>query len=185
MNSCSANNIHDVSCQVCNVPKIYSDRYRCLVCVDYDLCGFCFEERRISKTHSNEHVMVHLKVPKELFNRHVRDDKEITLLGIREILIGKHHEFNCDRCLNMIVGVRFKCDTCYQYNLCFRCMELRKTSKHHQRDHPLYSPQIMKVCQKLVFSTFKKVLYWAVAQSVRWSCLIFIRNFYLVLSQTC
>ena len=130
-------NVHDVSCSGCNSTQIYSDRYRCLVCVDYDLCGNCFEERRQTKAHLSGHTMAHLKVPNELFGQFIRHVKEITLKKIHELLAGQRHDNVCNGCRTPIIGVRFKCDTCYNYNLCSRCMEQRVTSKQHQNTHPL------------------------------------------------
>ncbi|CAF1296310.1 unnamed protein product [Rotaria sordida] len=94
----SSDNMHNVSCNGCNSTKIYSDRYRCLQCIEYDLCGNCFEERRQTKEHLSGHAMVHLKVPNELFGQPIRHSKEITLTKINELLAGKHHDLTCQVC---------------------------------------------------------------------------------------
>ena len=139
----ASDNIHFVSCKACESSQIYSDRYRCLQCADYDLCGNCFEERRQSKEHVSGHAMAHLKLPNELFNQPVRSSREITLTKIGELLAGKRHNIDCNGCRISIVGVRFKCDTCHNYHLCLTCMRQHVTSKQHQSSHPLIatSPQ--------------------------------------------
>ncbi|CAF0831256.1 unnamed protein product [Rotaria sp. Silwood1] len=65
----SSGNTHNASCDSCRSAKIYSDRYKCLQCIDYDLCGHCFEERRETRPHSSGHAMVHFKIPNELFGQ--------------------------------------------------------------------------------------------------------------------
>ncbi|CAF4644918.1 unnamed protein product [Rotaria sp. Silwood1] len=65
----SSDNTHNASCDSCRSAKIYSDRYKCLQCIDYDLCGHCFEERRETRPHSSGHAMVHFKIPNELFGQ--------------------------------------------------------------------------------------------------------------------
>lgn len=44
----------------------------------------------------------------------------------------------CDICKIQIKGVRFKCDTCVDYDLCFDCYEQKKsTLSHSASEHPL------------------------------------------------
>ncbi|CAF2390569.1 unnamed protein product [Rotaria sp. Silwood2] len=133
----SSGNTHNASCDGCRSAHIYSDRYKCLQCIDYDLCGYCFEERRETRPHSSGHAMVHFKIPNELFGEHVPCPNDITLAKLNELLAGKQHNTKCDGCSIQIVGVRFKCDTCHNYNLCSKCMQQRVTSKNHQSTHPL------------------------------------------------
>ena len=129
--------VHNVRCDSCRSTKIYSDRYKCLECVDYDLCGNCFEERCQTKEHLSGHPMAHMKIPKELFGQPIRTSKEITLTRVQEMLAGKKHNLECDGCRTSIVGARFKCDTCHSYNLCSSCLKQRVVSKQHRSTHPL------------------------------------------------
>lgn len=133
----SYDNIHNISCDGCKSAQIYSDRYKCLQCIDCNLCGNCFEERRQTKEHSTGHAMVHFKLPNELFGQPIRHSNQITLKKINELFIGKQHGIECNGCRQSIVNVRFKCDTCHNYNLCSGCMQQRITSKNHNNTHPL------------------------------------------------
>ena len=133
----SYDNMHYVPCSACQSTQIYSDRYNCLQCDHYNLCGNCFEERRQTKAHSSGHAMIHFRVPNELFGRPIHDSNQMTLKKIKELFHTQRHGMQCDKCEQSIVGIRFKCDTCYNYNLCFKCMEQRAVSKNHQNTHPL------------------------------------------------
>lgn len=141
--------IHHVQCSVCKVePLIQTERYRCLECSTkssgYDLCGRCFQKRRQSGSHESGHVMVHFKLPNEFLGIEVNSSRVQLYLGQLknyDILQNEYHKgITCDgdcRRSNF-KGLRFKCDTCPNYNLCERCaIELRSTTKNHQRDHPL------------------------------------------------
>ena len=38
-------------------------RYKCMICRDYDACGQCFENRKVSKSHKMTHPMLPLPFP--------------------------------------------------------------------------------------------------------------------------
>jgi hypothetical protein len=42
---------HPVSCSVCRLEGFRIDRYKCLICNDYDQCAQCFEKRLYTKHH--------------------------------------------------------------------------------------------------------------------------------------
>lgn len=133
----SSGNTHNVTCDSCLSRHIYSDRYKCLQCTDYDLCGHCFEERRQSKSHLTGHAMVHFKIPKELFGQNISNSNEVTLSKLQKLFENKQHNTHCNGCSRNIIGIRFKCDTCHNYNLCLNCMQKGTVSKNHQNTHPL------------------------------------------------
>ena len=45
------------TCDYCDKKNFTEYRYKCLICDDYDLCGKCFEERRLTKQHELSHPM--------------------------------------------------------------------------------------------------------------------------------
>ncbi|CAF1946493.1 unnamed protein product [Rotaria magnacalcarata] len=144
----SSGNIHNATCDSCRSRRIYSDRYKCLQCDDYDLCGHCFEGRCQTKSHSSDHAMVHFKIPNELFGQYFPNPSEVTLGKLTELFSNKKHNIKCSGCSVEIVGVRFKCDICHNYNLCSKCMQRGVVSKNHQQTHPLVvasSQSLLKV----------------------------------------
>lgn len=128
--------IHRIQCCGCGLPHIYQDRYKCLECYNYDLCNRCFDKRRETLKHMNEHIMVHFSDLDELFGEPVIDvNITVTLQKFKEKYSEQIHvNIECNNCkMKPIVGLRFKCDDCHDYDLCVTCMEKRI----HDSSHPL------------------------------------------------
>ncbi|UJR31530.1 hypothetical protein I4U23_019019 [Adineta vaga] len=127
---------HRIQCRACSSLRIIGDRYKCLECSDYDLCGRCFDQRRETFHHLNRHAIVHYSGPDEIFGESVMNVKAmITLTAFKEKYhLEEHIDIGCNICkMNPLNGLRFKCDTCHDYNLCVSCMEKRL----HDQSHPL------------------------------------------------
>ncbi|CAF3921731.1 unnamed protein product [Rotaria sp. Silwood1] len=150
MNNVESDNtrdIHDAECASCKMKPIRQvDRYHCLECSspNYDLCGRCFERRRQTGNHLSGHAMAHFKLPNELLGMQFNNiDNEVKLSKLKKLdtlRYEKHDGINCDGVChqNNFVGLRFKCDTCPNYNLCETCaITKRVCTKNHERDHPL------------------------------------------------
>lgn len=132
------NEVHKVPCASCGRSPISSDRYKCLICDNINLCAKCFEQRRESNTHKSGHAFAHFKSPGELFGRSVTDD-EVTLTKLKQFYSNEEHKsIKCDGCQSpTIKGLRFKCDTCPRYDLCLQCFKNRVTTETHTTNHPL------------------------------------------------
>lgn len=130
-------NVHDVQCQICQSKKIYSDRFKCLVCDEFDLCGICFEEKRENKTHKTGHPLVHISIPNEVLGRRMTNIERLTVDKLEQMFDGKIHDTICSSCRSSIIGLRFKCDSCYNYNLCSTCTKNRVNDKNHHRTHSM------------------------------------------------
>ena len=130
--------IHRVRCDACGTKPIETDRYKCLNCGDIDLCGPCFERRRESAEHKSGHLFAHFKSPGELFGQTVKDE-DVTLSKLKRAYGNDIHEsISCDGCrAESIKGLRFKCDSCPNYDLCERCAENGVTTKNHDTSHSL------------------------------------------------
>ena len=147
----STGDVHDAECATCGMKPIRNvDRYRCLECSisssssGYDLCGRCFEKRRVSEKHLTGHPMIHFKLPNEYLGILVNDaNREVNLNEIRKLrtLVNERHDgIKCDGICHQttIQGLRFKCDSCPNYNLCDTCALIKHiTTKKHQSDHPI------------------------------------------------
>ena len=128
--------MHLTRCCGCEVPRIYEDRYKCLECHNYDLCGRCFDQRRETESHKSGHVMVHFSDQNELFSEPITNDNAtITLDKFKEKYRNEEHaNVSCGICkITPIKGLAFKCDICHNFDICINCMEKRT----HDQTHPL------------------------------------------------
>ncbi|XP_052811381.1 uncharacterized protein LOC128239001 isoform X3 [Mya arenaria] len=103
---------HGATCDGCNM-QIVGLRYNCITCLDYDLCQACFDKA------------VHIG----------HDMKQISYQshGMGRSLTGNfvHRGLHCDGCnATPIIGTRYKCMSCYEYDLCDGCMSKRVHPNH-------------------------------------------------------
>lgn len=49
--------ISGVSCDSCLKNNFRGRRYKCLICIDYDLCATCYESGATTNQHTTEHPM--------------------------------------------------------------------------------------------------------------------------------
>jgi len=102
-----------VMCDDCGAMPIVGIRYKCTVCRDFDLCSTCEAKGK----HPAEHNLIKMRPQPPAEAPAVHD-------GI-----------SCDLCHVLpIVGTRYKCATCNDYDMCQTC-QARDTK--HPRDHPL------------------------------------------------
>lgn len=108
----------NVRCDGCNVFPIVGARYSCTVCPDYDLCATC----EASAVHPAEHPLLKFRQP---VNAQV-----------------VHRGITCDGCQQSpITGIRFKCKTCSDYDLCESC----EAKNVHPADHPMVKFKVEKM----------------------------------------
>jgi next-to-BRCA1 protein 1 len=101
--------IHEgITCDECGMRPLIGFRHKCLTCPDYDLCSGC----RPKTTHCHQAMTI----------------IGSTDMSSREV----HQRAGCDGCsMNPIVGFRFKCLVCPDYDLCSLC---KFNSIHSQHD---------------------------------------------------
>jgi hypothetical protein len=132
----------NVTCDSCNKSNFKSYRYKCLTCDDYDLCGWCFEQKKFnSNNHKSSHPMVRFDQPNELYGIEFESkNNEIKLNNfLTKFKDEVHSTTTCDSCLTCpIKGLRFKCDVCSDYDMCYDCYIKKKESKIHKfNDHTM------------------------------------------------
>jgi len=112
----------NVTCDGCNTFPIIGTRFKCLDCSDYDLCQPC--ESSESSDHPSDHAMMQYKNPK---NEYVQFDTV-------------HKGITCDGCeIKPIVGWRYKCSVCRDYDLCEACNAI---GDKHDLNHPLVKMKV-------------------------------------------
>lgn len=134
----NSSEVHRVRCGACGNNPIRGDRYKCLQCDNFNLCAGCFESRTEVKDHKSGHLLVHFRLPNEIFGRAVTDD-EVTLEKLKQFYAKEVNDsVNCDGCKKgEFTGLRFKCDSCADYDLCEKCATTGVITNEHQSTHPL------------------------------------------------
>ena len=109
-------------CDGCNVAPIKGIRYHCEQCPDYDLCEKCYaSEKATNHGHSFQAIKKEV-IPEIKLKSHANVDKNV------------HLNVTCDGCgVHPIVGVRYKCGVCPNFDFCENC-EKKEALKH---GHPL------------------------------------------------
>lgn len=109
--------VHHASCDKCgDGRRIEGSRYKCLDCDDFDMCETCF---KTPESHNPAHSFVRL---------HEKDDFVAAKSGSG--VSRNHHRCMCDGCLKPIVGSRFVCYDCVDFDYCATCMETKRPTSH-------------------------------------------------------
>eukprot|EP00463_Aulacantha_scolymantha_P003382 TRINITY_DN4240_c0_g1_i1.p1 TRINITY_DN4240_c0_g1~~TRINITY_DN4240_c0_g1_i1.p1 ORF type:complete len:249 (-),score=32.24 TRINITY_DN4240_c0_g1_i1:152-898(-) len=104
----------NVSCDGCNMFPVIGTRFKCTVCPDYDLCSEC--ESSDVPVHPEDHPMLQYKKPKTGYDP-------------------VHQGISCDACnVNPIVGIRYKCSVCPDFDLCETC---NNEGNHHDSNQSI------------------------------------------------
>lgn len=102
---------HNALCDSCD-RKISGSRYKCLDCDDFDLCEKCFRFKEHPKGHCFKEITALdaltacLKHQKIILDHLLKNEDSPPL-------------YSCQRCTQMIEGVRWKCSTCQDYGSSF------------------------------------------------------------------
>nr|CAG8461547.1 4286_t:CDS:10 [Entrophospora candida] len=108
-NYCSSNSkritasLHSAVCDFCE-SQIYGTRHKCINCPDFDLCNGCIS---LAPTQHPNHTFMPIYRPGE---------PEIKLFDAVS-----HPGIRCDGCEKLIIGVRFKCANCPNFDFCGNC----------------------------------------------------------------
>ena len=127
-----------INCYGCGIKSIEGVRYRCAVCKNFDYCEKCFKENCEKHNHpfiKFYHQYMPLESIKVIINEN--DYPETKNENSKPI----HFGYKCDGCNGRIIGCRYKCAICKNFDYCEECE--KKLSEEHK--HPfikIYNPQM-------------------------------------------
>lgn len=98
-----------ISCDGC-LTGIRGMRYKCEHCPDYDLCGSCLPLLHTSDLHPSGHTF------KAMLHRGLEDRVKLPTAAP-----DVRHPASCDLCSQSIIGVRYKCLNCPDWDCCQVC----------------------------------------------------------------
>lgn len=102
----------NVFCDSCKICPLINKRFHCVVCPDFDLCESCVDFT--NNSHNQSHDMILMKQPRNTLIEHVI-----------------HNDVTCDGCKTTpIIGVRFKCTVCDDFDLCSKCVYNHDPNHH-------------------------------------------------------
>lgn len=107
-----------ITCDGC-LTGIRGTRYKCEQCSDYDLCGSCLPFLHTDALHPGSHTfkaMVHPGLEERI--------KFGGTTSSRAPHQSSRHPATCDICNEVIVGVRWKCLNCPDWDCCSACSKL-------------------------------------------------------------
>ena len=162
-------------CDGCEMNPIVGKRYKCKTCHDFDFCEKCYEKNKA--THKHEFKLVEMKAPTTARLNVLRRNLSKNMIRPRITFIAKksedfpkklehcptmgnifgkqniakkiiHFGVACDQCKKFpIVGVRYKCAVCPNFDFCEDC-EKKFADQHNHAFYKIYDPQMRHLIKK-------------------------------------
>ena len=127
-----------VSCDGCHSYPIYGKRFKCETCENFDYCEKCYEKEKQNHKHSFKNIKAPYLLLKPKNNS--LNEKPV------------HKGVKCNKCgMRNIVGCRFKCTVCNDFDLCEKC-EAKYGGEHLHPFLKVYEPQTMPILIKCVLA---------------------------------
>ena len=138
---------NDVTCDGCGMYPIVGCRYKCAICPNFDFCEKC--EKKFHREHS--HPMIQIPSPEmKLYSVKCNLKDNFKMKKEQEQTDIIHEGVSCDGCgCESIVGNRYKCAICQNFDYCEKCL------KSHSSDHKhpfikIYHPKMKLISIKVV-----------------------------------
>ena len=136
----------NMNCNGCGAKSIEGIRYKCAVCKNFDYCEKCFLEN--CEKHNHPFIKIYhqnmklesikVEVPFNAYNKKPEEKKENEKEGKKPV----HYGVRCDGCnKNPIVGCRYKCAVCKNFDYCEECEE-KLSEKHLHPFIKIYKPEM-------------------------------------------
>uniref|UniRef100_A0A060TFZ2 ARAD1D26994p n=1 Tax=Blastobotrys adeninivorans TaxID=409370 RepID=A0A060TFZ2_BLAAD len=144
--ACLSRATPDVFCDRCNRIITSEEGYKCEVCPDYDLCKECYNLTMKDGAHPACHDFAgpgRVKFCDTCFGRIMPGKTECAVCRQASSVNEKTqsssevseasetHSAFCDGCDRRIVGIRYKCLHCDDFDYCSKCMNTKRTSHDH------------------------------------------------------
>ncbi|XP_024120361.1 sequestosome-1 isoform X2 [Oryzias melastigma] len=110
-----------IKCDSCK-GKIIGECYKCSECTDVNLCSTCKDEGK----HSHN-VLSHPQPPDPIRSTSESPGSNDPLDALTPNL---HDGIKCDGCQGQIIGMRYKCSDCKDFDLCSTCNDEGKHNHH-------------------------------------------------------
>jgi len=167
---------YNFMCDGCGMNPIVGKRYKCNSCRNFDYCEKCYEKNKSTHKHSfnaiEKPILPRAKLncmPNNNLNR-PKFNPDMKFNGRRPDGVPKkmehyptmgnifekenvakkviHHGVKCDQCQKCpIIGIRFKCAVCPDFDYCEEC-EKKFADKHNHAFYKIYEPKMRQLIPK-------------------------------------
>lgn len=168
----------NVTCDMCD-SVVVGTRHKCLDCPDYDLCQSCVDQGGAQR-HQPFHEFIDIKEPGRVIVHTVFDSTSRRMPTRSPPQASEPvpapapatHRANCDLCESRIVGERYKCLSCPDFDTCQSCFAITKEQHPGHGFVKIKDPQdyigraIPKMRHNAICDSCNKIIY-----GVRYKCM--------------